>query len=117
MSVAGEGRRRTDPTSWWGDSDLEVVSDLAFQCGLLPHICRAGRALLDISQAELAELTSLSRKTINKIEGGVGSPDVSTFTAIKAALSERGVAVEYRANRLYVSAGSDALKLDGSAQI
>ena len=95
---------------------MEVVSDLAFQCRLLPHICRAGRALLDISQADLAELTGLSRKTINKIEGGVSAPDVRTFTAIKSALSERGVAVEYRTSRLYISVATETLKLNGDVQ-
>ena len=50
--------------------------------GLLVHL-REQRTRLGLTQAQLAEMTNVSRKTINTVENGVFTP--STFLALKLA--------------------------------
>lgn len=53
---------------------------------------RAARALLGMSQAELAEITNVSTKTIKRAEGASSPPPAqSTIEAIGAALEAAGV--------------------------
>lgn len=51
---------------------------------------RAGRALLGISQAALAELCGVSERTIKRVEAGM-SARAGSVEAIRAALERRGV--------------------------
>lgn len=55
---------------------------------------RAARAMLDWSQAKLAEKSGVSVETIKRlerIEGAIGATKVSTLDAIKRALIASGV--------------------------
>ncbi|UFW82890.1 helix-turn-helix domain-containing protein [Bradyrhizobium barranii] len=56
-----------------------------------PEQIRAGRALLGITQSELAERAGISTTGLNNIERGNADPKASTLRAIEAALSEGGV--------------------------
>lgn len=51
---------------------------------------KAARALLNLSQEELAAMTGLSITTIRKIEGGAISPRSKTMNAIKHAIEGAG---------------------------
>ena len=52
---------------------------------------RAGRALLNIKQSDLAKAAGISLATLNNIERGIGDPRSSTLQAIEKALSDAGV--------------------------
>ncbi|RVU39358.1 XRE family transcriptional regulator [Hwanghaeella grinnelliae] len=55
---------------------------------------RAGRALLNVKQSELAKAAGVSLATLNNIERGVGDPRSSTLQAIERALKAAGVEVD-----------------------
>lgn len=61
----------------------------------LPEIMqalRAGRALVGLSQEELAEISGVSRQIIVRLEKGDGNVLVEAITKVRAALEQRGVA-------------------------
>ena len=53
--------------------------------------CRAARALLDWTQARLAETSQVGNATIRNFESGTGVPQNSTLAAIQRALEAAGV--------------------------
>lgn len=55
---------------------------------------RAGRALLNVKQSELAKAAGVSLATLNNIERGVGDPRSSTLQAIERALKSAGIEVD-----------------------
>lgn len=56
-----------------------------------PAQCRAARALVDITQDRLAELSGVSKRTIAHFEAGQRSPIPANLTALQRALEEAGV--------------------------
>lgn len=54
-------------------------------------LCRAARVALDLSQAELAQLSETAVGTISKFEGGLSVPHDRTIGRIQAALEKCGV--------------------------
>ncbi len=58
---------------------------------LTPEQIRAGRALLNWSQARLAEVSGVAAQSIKNIERGVTDPRLTTATAIKRALEAEGI--------------------------
>ncbi|HTZ79935.1 MAG TPA: nucleotidyltransferase domain-containing protein [Stellaceae bacterium] len=58
---------------------------------LTPETCRAGRALLDLSQAALAERAGVARLTVADFERGARRPTAPTLAAIRTALEAAGV--------------------------
>jgi DNA-binding XRE family transcriptional regulator len=88
---------------WWQDSDSGVASNALLQAQLLGHICRCARALLDISQNELANAAGVSRRTIINVESGEITPDARTIMQLKDALHFRGIAVDLQNQRVSVS--------------
>ncbi|MEI9916518.1 MAG: helix-turn-helix domain-containing protein [Methylovirgula sp.] len=52
---------------------------------------RRARALLNLSQDELAEASGLARQSIKNIERGVTDPRLSTAMTIKTTLEKAGV--------------------------
>jgi predicted transcriptional regulator len=58
---------------------------------LTPQQIRGARAMLGLTQAELAKLAGLSTTGLNNIESGSADPKASTLTAIKTALESAGV--------------------------
>ncbi|RED53261.1 helix-turn-helix transcriptional regulator [Aestuariispira insulae] len=55
---------------------------------------RAGRALINAKQSELAKAAGVSLATLNNIERGLGDPRASTLEAIQRALESAGVTME-----------------------
>lgn len=53
---------------------------------------RAGRALLGLSQEELAELAGISRQIVVRIEKGESNVLVEAIEKVRMALESRGVA-------------------------
>ncbi len=58
---------------------------------ITPVQIRAARALLNLSQDELAEASGLARQSIKNIERGVTDPRLSTAMTIKTTLEKAGV--------------------------
>jgi predicted transcriptional regulator len=58
---------------------------------ITPEQIRAGRALLGITQAELADKAGISTTGLNNIERGNADPKASTLRAIEASLTEAGI--------------------------
>lgn len=53
--------------------------------------CRGARAMLGISQTDLAEAASVSRQTIVDFERGARTPYTNNLAAIRKALEAAGV--------------------------
>jgi DNA-binding XRE family transcriptional regulator len=58
---------------------------------MTPEQCRAGRALVDMSQQELAEAAEVAKVTIISFEKGRRNPYKRTLDAMQRALEARGV--------------------------
>jgi predicted transcriptional regulator len=58
---------------------------------ITPEQCRAGRALLDWSQGQLAEHAGVGIVTIRQVEAGTNQPRRATLDVIKRALEGGGV--------------------------
>ncbi|HWD28821.1 MAG TPA: helix-turn-helix transcriptional regulator [Rhizomicrobium sp.] len=58
---------------------------------ILPAQCRAARALIDLSQKELAELAGVSWRTILSFESEQRQPIRATMAALQRALETAGV--------------------------
>jgi len=56
-----------------------------------PATCRAGRALLGLSQAELADRAGLPRLTVADFERAARQPLAANLAAIRSALADSGV--------------------------
>ena len=56
-----------------------------------PQQIRGARAMLNLTQADLAERAGLSTTGLNSIERGLSDPRVSNLTAIQRALEAAGV--------------------------
>ncbi|MEZ5814227.1 MAG: helix-turn-helix transcriptional regulator [Alphaproteobacteria bacterium] len=79
---------------------------------LTPDQIRAGRALINWSQADLAQRSGLARPTIVNIETGVQAPELKTLEKIVKAFDEGGVhfgvneSVHLRAQNVKIYRGS-----------
>jgi transcriptional regulator with XRE-family HTH domain len=58
---------------------------------ILPETCRAARALLNISQAELANIANLSKQTLVDYERGARTPYPNNLLAVQSAVEKLGV--------------------------
>ena len=55
---------------------------------------RAARAILDLSQDELAECVGLTQRSVHRIEQGLVEPRLRTMLTIEQFLSDRDIAFE-----------------------
>jgi DNA-binding XRE family transcriptional regulator len=85
---------RPDRARWWSWFNQTGTEQRKLELRLLPHLARAYRALLQMSQADLADRANISRKTVNSLEGGLRQPDEKTCEAIKNAMIEAGMSVD-----------------------
>lgn len=59
---------------------------------ITPGQCRAARGVLNLSQADLAALSNVSKPTITDFERGIRQPYKRTLRDLRAALEAKGVA-------------------------
>jgi DNA-binding XRE family transcriptional regulator len=58
---------------------------------MTPQTCRAARALLGLSQAELAKLAGVTPLTVRNYEAEKTEPSFKTWRTMKTAMERRGV--------------------------
>jgi DNA-binding XRE family transcriptional regulator len=58
---------------------------------MTPEQCRAARAWLDMSQAELAKAAGVGLSTVKDFESGKRAPIQATQTAMRAVLERAGI--------------------------
>lgn len=58
---------------------------------MTPEQCKAGRALANMSQQDLADASEVARATIANFETGNRQPYKRTLTALQVAMEARGV--------------------------
>ncbi|ATN34104.1 transcriptional regulator [Rhizobium sp. ACO-34A] len=58
---------------------------------ITPEQIRGARAMLGMTQADLAKAAGLSTTGLNNIERGTADPKASTLRAVQAALEEAGI--------------------------
>jgi predicted nucleotidyltransferase/DNA-binding XRE family transcriptional regulator len=75
---------------------------------LTPEMCRAGRALLGITQAQLARRSGVSRLTVAHFERAARKPIPASLAAIRSALEASGIAL-LPGGAIVRSQGSEAI--------
>lgn len=71
---------------------LDEISITVYRCPMIEaDQIRAARAMVGLTQAELARAAGLSVTGLNNIERGAADPKASTLRAIRGALEEAGV--------------------------
>jgi transcriptional regulator with XRE-family HTH domain len=58
---------------------------------MTPHICRAARALIGITQKDLAKRANISTQTLADFERGARTPHANNLLAVQSILESEGV--------------------------
>jgi transcriptional regulator with XRE-family HTH domain len=67
------------------------LGDIGVNPAISPAQCRAARALLELSRADLAKAAAVGERTIADFESGSRTPIRATLAAIQRALESAGV--------------------------
>jgi DNA-binding XRE family transcriptional regulator len=103
---------RPERVNWWDWLSQPEDDRRQLEARLLPHLVRVFRALMQVSQAELAVRANISRKTVNSLESGQRQPDERTCKQIKSAMIESKISVDIIDERLIISIPISSLGKD-----
>jgi transcriptional regulator with XRE-family HTH domain len=70
---------------------LAFSSSLRYAVRMTPAQCRAGRALINLSQQQLADAAGVGVVTVRQFETGAAEPRRSTLDVLRRALEAAGV--------------------------
>jgi transcriptional regulator with XRE-family HTH domain len=73
------------------DADVAEISKAEQIQGMTPETCRAARALIGLSQADLADRAGILPLTVRRYETVQSEPSYKTWRALKTALEQAGV--------------------------
>ena len=90
--TAGEGRVNGVGTEWH-DDDLAAACEAGPDAILVPKVSTA-RAVLGLSQDQLAVQIGLTQRSVHRIEQGEVQPKVRTIVMIERFLTAQGIAFE-----------------------
>jgi DNA-binding XRE family transcriptional regulator len=104
LSASPGGTNATTNSSEFIQSTNRKVNRFHIEFQVDPAQCRAARALLDWTQADLMDRCGASQKTIADFEGGLTRPYRRTLDSITAAFEAAGVDFINRGVRMRSSA-------------
>jgi transcriptional regulator with XRE-family HTH domain len=73
------------------ENDVHICGNVGKKPAISPAQCRAARALVNISRAELAQAADIGERTIADFESSARTPIRATIAALRGALEAAGI--------------------------
>lgn len=88
-------------SKWLSVTTLKVNAKLKHQrFNMTPRVCRAARAILDMTQRDLGVAAGVSAQTVADFERGARTPHLNNLQAIRVAFERQGLTFVMEGNRI-----------------